>query len=1442
MSYLTLMNKKYIRKVYFSFGISTIFILPLEANNLVEIKIPSEGWTLIGVPGAFMKGSNNKHIQTGNDWWSETNNSISAEYVGLDGNSSQDEYDSSKHMVGFKTGLSDANVTLSAELGKEKYDFDLPHRKMYAYVPNSTDLDINITYQSDLEGNLFYVKTIKTSGITQELYGRFNSAYGSANPFKLQYIDENTSYYSFNIRDIFDVNLSDNSGKDGQAGEITDFKDSNISKLTSSDTLKIFRLDGNLGGWESFFSTVSDSANDFTALAPGNGYWVYFKSSSSERNSSTKGFVLGDGWLNSDLYGNSTILSSSSNLGGKDTSYKTSRYSEHSIVEGNDGWRMVSFPDGYIRHSPTGLIMEINNLITSGKYEYTIYDELERERVYVRLFSTNGNTDVNTTEFAISTNMAIARAIEEGNVSRNFNVRAFASGDKNVTLLSDKRFKIADKNSSEENSSVIIKVVTLNDVNITRDLNDTIVSSQYGEYGLVVTINNDGNGTVSGACNSSYFNKCQASINDTNFSINTTSNQLLNVTGLPSGFKATILDLDLNDKNDSILFTSSSPFYIRDNSFIKVYRIDDNDTNATVYFDKTGDGDYTSSNIALNWNCTDSNCTELALGTINSAIGNDFDANTSIVKDQNYSIFIMTTNPTYRNFDIKEHGTGNIFSRVVSNDPLALGSITKVYSIDELAKADINKSRYTFVISNDGNDTNLKIDELITIDNNNSLTCSAFASKINALSANVFAECNSSGTGFTITGYFSAVESNQSANGTGESNSTGGVALKNVKTLSDDLRYIPIYTPDYPTSDGVLYLIRENGYSVTSMLSAVNRGTSVSWRYIDLTVPADEWFSFDYNLYTTEIENGYFIKVEQETYTPITVTATFKPNYIQHYDNNESNSTYVTGGNVDNFFTGTLSATVSNSDSDFITVSAKIGDREYQLIKNGKNYSLSFSSDDLQNLEQKDINITVTAYDEKGNSGSDEVIFDNKPPVKPVLEFFDGKTLFIGSASNDTTGFNIYKGGISDKEATNPNNENWVKYLTPENDYKTCVGSCDGYYGNKVDEFQYTYTVPITSTPTIKTIRLYEGVVKYDYNSSNLDSRLINNLTNWSFKPSDSSTYMSMLDVIIYVLDVYDVNLTTEKLDELKIINNSNSSNTIGSEVNLSYNNLRWYIDGNDTNKTTYSPDGKYISCNNGYWNVSSQTTPQTSLKCDVNLSVTYSKKDQTLMSSSRNTTIDYPADEIGNEINHNDNNTTLNFMLYNICADAPDFDTNNSDWRVVAVDGDPETTNFRASDIAFIPDWFAIYKNASILEVNTTYGMVDNKPYIYNNKCEFTKQLNSDNGVILTNDGNDSEHNYTIRIAYDSVSTSSVSSDIPVKTALCFEVNSKSASIQFSKTAFLSSYNGGDVKTILIDVNNTWLYKTTFDQLELNSSKCLYLPDYNFSNELNQTIQKNSN
>ncbi len=1458
MSYLTLMTKKLSLKI----GALSLLTVPMLANNLVEVHIPTGVWTLIGVPGAFMEGSGTGEIKTTGQgyWWSDTNNSLhSNKIMGIDGNALQDEYNSSKHMVGFIVSTKastdgDMNVTVSAELGNKVLDPDLPRRKMYLSTTGlATSSDINISYQSDLEGEMFYVKTVKSSGTTQHLYGYFNSAYGSANPYVLKTIKTTSDKYTFKIRDIFDMNLSDNTGKDGQSGEIYDFSySSNISKLSSYDKLKIFRLDGSLSGWESFFSNISDSANDFDSLVAGSGYWVYFSSTSSERNGSNKGFVFGDGWINSDLYGNSTILSDKSNLGGNaqnsNGTYKTSRQSGHSLLSGSDGWRMLSFPDGYIRHSPTGLILEINTISSSGKAEYTIYDELEKEKVFVRLYSANGNTDVNATEFAKSTNMAIARAIDEGNVSKSFNIRAFSSGDGNVTLLSDKRFKIADLNSSSATDDVISKVWTINKVSISSNLTTSIVSSKYGEYGLVVTVNNDGEGNVSGSLHSAYTNKGKMSVNDTSFNLTVSGNRIKSLlsqvtTALGSNYKATILDLDLNDQNDSILIVGSSPFYVLDNTFTKVYRIDEK-ANRTVYFDKGDDSTETSISLTLSG---DSNETKTVLTAINNAL-TDFDANSSTNSEINTSIFVTTINPDYRNFDIKEDGTGNIFTKVYSSDPLALGSVTKVYSIDDLAKADISKSvvslEYPKAFPSNpfgagSLDFNISLDGVFV---KTSTDCSTFALAVNNNTSipSAYVNCSYDEDSYkdklTVSGYFLSFDLNSSllSSDVTEINSSGGVALQNVKTLTDDLTYMPIYTPDYPTSDGVLYLMRENGYLAKSILTAVNSGSSVSWRYLDLTVPADEWLSesFDYNLFSTEIENGYFVRIAQQTKSDIKVDASIGLEFIQHYNNNETNGNFATAGAVDNLFNASLSATVSNSNNEeSTTVTANIHGKEYRMIGSGSFYTLNFNQDDLQNINLDDQNITVKAYDEFGNSGSDEVEFDILPPAKPVLEFFDGKTLFIGSASNDITGFNIYKSGIDDRIATDPSNNNWVKYLTASNDYKTCVGSCDGYYGNSVDEF-YIRTVTPSSPKTIG-MNLYQGITFLNYSIYSSATTQDQKESAWSFAFSDSLNKLYPMNIVSKAL-LANINTNYEDY------NFSIENNLTHKEVNITYANLRWYIDGASTTVTTNDPTSKYLICYQGWWFVSSSTTTvdqNTSKACNIDLNVTYWSSSTTSNNEDRNTTVDYQYDKIGTEIDHSDNNTTLKFMLYNICADAPDFDTNNSDWRVVAVDGNPEMgSNFRASDIAFIPDWFSIYKNASVLEVNETNNTYDNKPYIYNSSCKYSTSATNDNGVILTHDNNSSyDHSY-IRIAYDTVSTSSVSSDIPVIRKLSLDTNcnpSYLATIQFAKSEFV-----GDKKTLLIDINHSKLYKTTFDDL-YDSSECFVLTNYLTTNELNQTIEK---
>jgi hypothetical protein len=1290
-----------------------IFNLQLIANSLVEIVLPNDQWKLIGVSGAFMEGSGTGEISTGDDWYfateSDSNGFINNEAttVGLsDDSGTSDAYDSSTDLVRFNAVNSNyQSVTVSFDISDFEIDDYMPIRKMYVDSDSDGTADVNISYQSDLEGEIFHIKTITDTNEESSYYGYFNSSYGETNPFVPTLLTGTSSTYSFEIRDIVDMNLTNNPGKDGQDGDLVDYKQASYQDdFDVNDYIKIFRLDSVNNRWESFNSKISDSANDFTTLNGGSAYWVWLHDESEDTEK--HGFILGDGNISVDTFSSSNSPLSST-LG-------TSKDSAHTMLD--SGWNMLSFPDGNIRYSATGLVMEINDTTQDGN-SFKISDEVGKESFDAYIYDIDGDGTVDINEIVRSINNGIAGAIEDGNLSKNFNIRAFAVGDGNVILISDKRFRVYDINSSSEHAGIIKGVKTIggqnpyilssNNYGSVTNLSSTGVASKYGEYSLIFTVPNDGAGNTAGSLNSANQGLGSIQINDNN-GIDISGNNLSQVksklvTAGLSNFHYTILDLDGNDENDSILIVNtSSPFYIRDHTFTKVYRLDDNHPlqsgDPDIYFDKSGDDDFTT--ITL-----DHGSSTVAIVTdLNDTLNTDFDANVSNSSDANYT-YITTVNSDYRDFDLKEFGTDDIFTRVTSNNPLALGAITKLYSLSDLAKADVNKSIYSVEIDSTANPLNNDGDINISIDNiiggydvvpgdEAGKICYGLKVVLNSLNANIYAECNTSDSLtdtndtslLTVTGYFSKagiINNNTQVDLGGNNNnsydyledwdsaSIGGVALNSADSLIDDLTYTPFYSPDFPTSESILPYIRENDYTVNSILTAVDNGSgSVSWKYLDLTTDADDWFSslYDYDLFSIEKERGYFLNLESSTSASLSLTSTLNLNFYQHYNNDNNVTGLTTAGNVDNFFDGTLTVKLSGDEGDNSQVVATIQNRDYTMFKNGSTYSLELTRTNFPYIAMSDSNITITAYDETGNIETDEVEFNLSSPATPVFKFFNGKIAFIGSTSSDLSAFNIYSGRIDDLYSTSESYGNFASNLTPDNDYKDSTDIT--YYSDDTDELRDSIEL--------------DGV-EYQYGSTNL------------------------------TIDSYDA-------DSIGVVSKTN-----------------------------------------------------------------------------------YP---------------TYYFMTYNICADAPDFDTYNEDWRVVAVDGDGDAENSRVSNITFLDDWYSIYKNASILKVGNGVRDTDNKPALYDSDCLFESNRTIDNGVIL--DFN-STKDLNITIAYDTISTSSVTSGIPTYITFCYDDDNDNngndnnlSKIQFSTNKYVYSINTalGNEKILLIDINNTMLFKTTFDAL----------------------------
>ena len=1289
--------------------------LYLFSNNLIEVVLPNNKWKLIGVPGAFME--NTIDGITTNSWiWgyeSETdNNTTDGKWTGLIANGTSAEYSATTHLAGISVVNSDyKKVTVSINHNSTSVDITLPRRTVFIDSDNDGTADINITYQSNLEGQQFNIRIIKKDNSQNDYYGYLNSAYGEVNPLSLNLITGTSNTYYFTIRDILDMNLSNNPGKAGQSGEIKDYqKIYHKDNLDSNDYLLVFRLDSNYSTWESFNSRIADDSNDFTTLVSGSAYWM--KLHDDTEDTTKHGLILGDNNISLDTYSDKSLSSTN----------KTSRSSTvaHKLLA--EGWNMLSFPNGVIRHSGTGLMLTKKSPAPNN--EFYIKDEVGKESITVKLYDIDHDGSISIQELAQSINLSIGAALNSDSVSDNFNVRAFDYNN-SIILLSDRKFRVYEKSSVD----IFGEVKTIGNQNpynfatssysAVTDLGDVGVASKYGEFGLVITITNGGDGNVSGVLNSANQDIGKIRINDNDpVSVNpTTHNKVdkIDISSKDSDIASQlILDLDLNDNNDSILLMGTSPFYIRDNTFVKVYRLDGTPTDEGVQiYVNEGDGTLTEVEIGI------------ASTTATNLTYDDFKA-----KNVGNYIYLATTESTKRTFDLKEKGNDDNLTRVISNNDLAFGAVKEVYSVSNLGQSDINKSVFILDFNGsttqEGDDLNISIngeniDCVVGDDDNAGNICINCAAKINSESSqNVIAECNTTtktdkNARITLTGYFATATFDM--NNTGEEldlnisnvgaikdhncsrfwekNSTGGVALQDTETLTDDLTYIPIFTPDFPTRDNVLKYIRNNGFVAKKMLTAVNDSAgNISWKYIDLTVNPDNWFDevYDHSLFSVEQEKGYFVYLEEENESKkITLSnddILFNLSYFQHYNNDKNDVDLAKGGQVDNFFQGTLQVIPDDNEGEKTQVVATIQNKDYKLIQNGSYYTLEINRANLPDIAMIDSEITITAYNEKGTKASQTVDFNLAVPAKPVLQFVSGKHIFIGTTSSGVKSFNIYKGVIPDNDPTpvNKDGSNFIRNLNSSNDYKTATNQ-NPDYGNTNDEFGAT-------------------------------------------------------------------SLTLNGVD--------------------------------------YSEDPN----------------------------------------SNPNPTINYKNNEIGNVYIKNTSYPKYYFFIYNICADATSFDSNNTTWEVVSIIGDGNSSHSLVSDITFIPDWYPIYKNASILEVNGTTGDTNNTPALYDSDCVLTSRSGGNNGVVLI-DANDTLGD-KIEIAYDTISQSSIGSGIPYETYICKDGGKKEtdylAKIQFAENVYVTSENPNldSPQVVIIEYEHDTthkMYKTTFDDLhEVSTGDCFYL------------------
>lgn len=301
--------------------------------------------------------------------------------------------------------------------------------------------------------------------------------------------------------------------------------------------------------------------------------------------------------------------------------------------------------------------------------------------------------------------------------------------------------------------------------------------------------------------------------------------------------------------------------------------------------------------------------------------------------------------------------------------------------------------------------------------------------------------------------------------------------------ITQDLKYNFVLSPNY-VLDGPLYDMKEAGYTAKAMVTGtMNLDTdTMAWDSIDLSRKPSEWFlSQDYNLFTVDNAAGYWTYLETAAENPLTFdSASFTANHAQHFDQDGTTYNQVAGGiyvnvyGIDYNFDGEESARVV----------AIVGGSQVELSRqSGDTYTAQISSRELQEMvEGKEYDIQVVVADGIGNripATSTEVSVDFKKPSVPTVTLNRGTMDVTNDAEENVIKYYLFSGNIpatntinaADAEITG-GSYNLCTTYSKENTYDLRVVALDGSSlstSNVSDAYMLDDYVPVFSNSAIVT-------------------------------------------------------------------------------------------------------------------------------------------------------------------------------------------------------------------------------------------------------------------------------------------------------------------------------------------------------------------------------------
>jgi len=680
-------------------------------------------------------------------------------------------------------------------------------------------------------------------------------------------------------------------------------------------------------------------ANTITHFEKGKSYWgkldLDSPTSSSTINTSTNraGLILGKSGLNE-----------------ADSSVYADRLSS--------GWNMIALdpaahPD--IKNAATGLLITAN--APANGDEIVILDETLSNSVVVTLeLSHNDNVKI-----ADEINEAIAIAKALATVPQSFNILAIATDVAfQFVLISDKKFTIKDDNGTGGTDAVLdgastlaggFPVLTTLGTKSSAAVVDVLasgVTSVYGEYSMIVEpivgansaaeLDKDNNTPAGNALSAKVqfgnfdgdSKNAQSSAkplglasNDTTTTINSFATLLNDASlgddvfnGTKSTGRAIELDSDFDGTTDMLLLSSDKPFYIKDNTFSRVYTVDTSST-GTQTADTFKIINSVSATLSVSANDVASNIATTIMSKADTG-DSSIDTKTYAKVDPNDANKIIVVSSDLKIFDIVDSSNKNVnyFTKSVSSSDLAKGAIKRVLSLSKLARERLALNRFELdfaSVESDGSgdlEITLVVNEVsinpidhpsaVTSDETSRLAMlNGVVDKLNdalqTTDAPAFASHNYEDGMNDIGNAIIVVEgyglSSVAFVKNGDSLSVS-VSEKNQNAMRvdldagvvvSDLTNSAIYTPNF-SSYGPLYTLKNAGYEAKAIVRASTKlaaSPTTHWDHIDLTRDPQDWMKDnEYNVYSVDNASGYWaflepytdqnsISVSNVSYTPI---------------------------------------------------------------------------------------------------------------------------------------------------------------------------------------------------------------------------------------------------------------------------------------------------------------------------------------------------------------------------------------------------------------------------------------------------------------------------------------------------------------------------------------------------------------------------------------------